>query len=283
MTRKPRKLFSPKHSAKIACWNIRTLYQSGKCVQVAKEMDRYNIEILGLSEVRLNTSGITTISTGHTIVYSGNLNINDPHEKGVGFLLNKTSKKALLEWNPVSQRIITARFDTKFQKTTIIQVYAPTNEAEESEKDDFYNALQATVDKTPKRDILIIMGDLNAKVGSDGVGRETEIGPHGIGNMNENGELFADFCAVNKLMIGGTFFPHKTCHKITWASPAGNAENQIDHIAISHRWRSSLQDVRNKRGADAASDHHLLMATIKLKLLSKKKQNQRGKSLMLQN
>ncbi|XP_056017321.1 craniofacial development protein 2-like [Ostrea edulis] len=234
-------------------------------------MDRYNIEILGLSEGRWNTSGITTISTCHTIVYSGNLNINDPHEKGVGFLLNKTSKKALLEWNPVSQRIITARFDTKFQKTTIIQVYAPTNEADEYEKDDFYNALQATVDNTPKRDILIIMGDLNAKVGSDRVGRETEIEPHGIGNMNENGELFADFCAVNKLMIGGTFFPHKTCHKITWVSPAGNAENQIDHIAISHRWRTSLQDVRNKRGANAASDHHLLMDTIKLKLLSKKK------------
>jgi endonuclease/exonuclease/phosphatase family metal-dependent hydrolase len=58
-------------------------------------------------------------------------------------------------------------------------------------------------------------------------------------------------------------------------SPAGNAENQIDHIAIFQRWRSSLQDVRNKRGADAASDHHLLTATIKLKLLSNKKAEQK--------
>ena len=115
------------------------------------------------------------------------------------------------------------------------------------------------------------MGDLNAKVGSERIGREREIGPHGIGNINENGELFSDFCAVNRLVIGGTLFPHKNCHKITWVSPTGNAENQIDHIAISQRWRSSLQDVRNKRGDDAASDHHLLTATIKLKLLSHKK------------
>ena len=113
------------------------------------------------------------------------------------------------------------------------------------------------------------MGDLNAKVGSERIGREREIGSHSIWNINENGVLFADFCTVNRLVIGGTLFPHKNCHKITWVSPAGNAENQIDHIAISQRWRFSLQDVRNKRGDDAASD--LLTATIKLKLLSQKK------------
>jgi exonuclease III len=105
-------------------------------------MDRYNIEILGLSEIRWNTSGMTKISTGHTLIYSGNHNKDDHHEKGVGFLLNNTSKKSLLEWNPISPRIVTARFDTKFQKTTVIQVYASTNEAQEIEKEDFYNALQ---------------------------------------------------------------------------------------------------------------------------------------------
>jgi exonuclease III len=167
------------------------MYQSGKSAQIAKEMDRYNIEILGLSEVRWNTSGMTTISTGHTIIYSGYPNKVDPHEKGDGFLLNKTSKKSLLEWNPNSPRIVTARFDTKFQKTTCIQVYAPKNEVQEIEKD-FYNALQYAVDKIPKRDIFIIMGDLNAKVGSERIGRERKIRLHDIGNKNENGELFAD-------------------------------------------------------------------------------------------
>ena len=84
--------------------------------------------------------------------------------------------------------------------------------------------------------------------------------------MNENGELQADLCATNSLVIGGTLFPHKNCHKVTWVSPAGNAQNQIDHIVISKRWRSSLQDVRVKRGADLASDHHLIQGNIQLKL-----------------
>ncbi|CAG2197112.1 Craniofacial development protein 2 [Mytilus edulis] len=173
--------------------------------------------------------------------------------------------------------VITARFDTKFQKTTIIQVYSPTNNADEEEKDDFYNSLQTTVNSVPKRDILMILGDLNAKVGKDRTGREREMGPNGIGEMNENGEIFADFCAVNSLVIGGTLFPHKNCHKVTWVSPNGVTENQIDHIAISQRWRSSLQDVRNKRGADIASDHHLIIAKIQLKLLSTKKAKSRRK------
>ena len=95
--------------------------------------------------------------------------------------------------------------------------------------------------------------------------------------MNENGELLADLCATctNSLVIGGTLslFPHKNCHKATWVSPAGNAQNQIDHIVISKRWRSSLQDVRVKRGADLASDHHLLQGNIQLELSAIKKIN----------
>ncbi|XP_071171115.1 craniofacial development protein 2-like [Mytilus edulis] len=103
------------------------------------------------------------------------------------------------------------------------------------------------------------------------------MGPNGIGEMNENSEIFVDFCAVNSLVIGGTLFPHKNCHKVTWVSPNGVTENQIDHIAISRRWRSSLQDVRNKRGADIASYHHLIIAKIRLKLLSTTKTKSRRK------
>ncbi|XP_056022503.1 craniofacial development protein 2-like [Ostrea edulis] len=224
MTREPTMLLSAKHSTRIGAWNVRTLYQSGKCQQLAREMYRYNIEILGISEVRWNTSGMTTLPSGHTIIYSGNPSKDDPHDKGVGFMLTKKATRALLEWNPVSSRIISARFETKFQKTTIIQVYAPTNNAEENEKEDFYSSLQTVFNNVPKRGILMITGDLNAKVGSERVGRECEIGPHGIGTINENGELFTDFCAVNSLVIGGTLFPHKPCHKTTWMSPTGETE-----------------------------------------------------------
>ena len=120
--------------------------------------------------------------------------------------------------------------------------------------------------------MLILMGDLNAKIGSNNTDRERVMGRHGDGNMNENGELLADFCAINNLIVGGTLFPHKTCHKVTWVSPDHQTENQIDHIIIKQRFRSSLQDVKARRGAYIGSDHHLVVAKIKIRLSASKKQ-----------
>ena len=88
--------------------------------------------------------------------------------------------------------------------------------------------------------------------------------------MNANGDRLADLCEMNKLVIGGSVSPDRRIHKFTWVSPNHVTENQIDHICIVKRFRRSLQDVRVQRGVDAPSDHHLLMAKIKLKL--KKKQ-----------
>ncbi|XP_076439127.1 uncharacterized protein LOC143278001 [Babylonia areolata] len=114
--------------------------------------------------------------------------------------------------------------------------------------------------------VNILMGDFNAKIGQDNTGCEEVMGRHGLGEMNENGERFADFCAINNLVIGGSIFPHKRVHKATWVSPNHVTENQIDHICMAKKFRRSLQDVRVKRGADVASDHHLLVARLKLKL-----------------
>jgi len=83
--------------------------------------------------------------------------------------------------------------------------------------------------------------------------------------------MFCDFCASNGLVIRGTLFPHKKSHKLTWRSPDGITENQIDHVAINKTWVSSLQDTKVMRSADAGSDHHLVVAVIKMKLLALKK------------
>ena len=86
------------------------------------------------------------------------------------------------------------------------------------------------------------------------------MGTHGLGKMNENGERFADLCALNQLVIGGSIFPHKA----TWISPNHVTENQIDHICISRKFGRSWWYVRVMRGADVSSDHHLLMTTVRL-------------------
>ncbi|VDP29324.1 unnamed protein product, partial [Schistosoma mattheei] len=148
----------------------------------------------------------------------------------------------------------------------IIQCYAPTNDYNEDVKDQFYNRLQPIIEKCPTRDLTILMGDFNAKVGMDNTGYEDIMERHGLGERNENSERFANLCAFNKPVIGDTIFPHKRIHKTTRTSPDHTTQTQIDHICIKKTFRRTIEDVRNKRGADIASDHQLLIAKMKLKL-----------------
>ena len=87
-----------------------------------------------------------------------------------------------------------------------------------------------------------------------------------IGVMNDNGKRFLEFCAINDLVIGGTLFKHQDIHKFTWESPYYRERNQIDHIAINGRYRRSLLDTSAIRGVGVGSDHHLVIAKLRLKL-----------------
>ncbi|VDO90785.1 unnamed protein product [Schistosoma margrebowiei] len=135
----------------------------------------------------------------------------------------------------------------------IIQCYAPTNDYNEDAKDQFYNRLQSIVEKCQTKDLTILMGDFNAKVGTDNTGYEDIMGRHGLGERNENGERFANLCAFNKLVIGGTIFPHKCIHKTTWTSPNHTTQNQIDHICINKT--SSLAGRQDEMETQEALDN----------------------------
>ena len=155
-------LAKPKHQVRVAAWNVNTMYQTGKTAQVVKEMKRYSISILGISEMRWTESGIMTINSGETICYSGRK--DGLHQEGVGIIMDKKSRRSLMGWELVNERIVRARFYSKYAKTTVIQCYAPTELATEEEKDIFYGQLQDELEKTPRHDILLLMGDFNAKV-----------------------------------------------------------------------------------------------------------------------
>ena len=227
----------------VGFWKVRTMYQTGKAAQIAKEFRNYKLSILGISECRWSGSGKLRLVTGETVLYSGK---ESEHESGVAVMLDEFSEKCLIEWKPVSDRILSARFESKFAKSTVIVCYAPTNNAEEVVKETFYEQLQVTVSEVNRHDVLIVGGDFNAKVGKDSRGKERCMGRNGLGEMNENGLLFSDFCMENELVIGGKIFPHKDIHKYTWESPDLRTRNQIDHIAINRKWIGSVQDVRMK-------------------------------------
>jgi exonuclease III len=106
--------------------------------------------------------------------------------------MSKEAQKNLMEWSPISERIIIAHFKTKIHNLMIIQCYAPTELTEKDKKEEFYQQLRGTITTVKKRDVIIVMGDMNAKVGSNNEGLEHVTGRHGIGNMNENGGMFSE-------------------------------------------------------------------------------------------
>ena len=106
----PTPLLTPKETTLFGTWNVRAVYEAGKCAQIAAEMTSYNLSILGLCETRWLESGRIQLSTGQTILYSGHDSVNAPLTEGVGFMLTLQAAKSLIGWNPVSSRIITARF-----------------------------------------------------------------------------------------------------------------------------------------------------------------------------
>ena len=133
----------------------------------------------------------------------------------MAIILSKDAARAMINWKPVDERIIKARFDSRFVKLTLLRVYVPTNDAEEEVKDEFFEKLQTMVEETPRHDMLVITGDMNAKVGSDVEGCERVKGRHGVESRNENGERLCDFCDMNDLVITSTLIPHKGIHCVS--------------------------------------------------------------------
>ena len=269
-------VLNAKTKKRIGFWNVRTMFDTGKLAQVTSEMRRYNLDILGISETRWTCSGRFRSISGESVLYSGRS--DNMHHEGVAFILKKGISDSIIDWKPVSSRIIKIRLKGQQVNTTIIQCYSPTNDSDDEKKEEFYEQLQAELENVPNHDVKILIGDFNAKVGNNNTTFERTMGKEGCGHMNENGERLVDFCESNGLVIGGTLFKHKDIHKLTWFSPNNRDKNQIDHILIDGTWRRSLYDVKVKRGADVGSDHQLVVATLKLKLRKIKKKEARRKT-----
>ena len=157
--------------------------------------------------------------------------------------------------------MISVRFQGKSFNITVIQVYAPTSNTEEAEVERFYEDLQDLLELTPKTDVLFIIGDWNAKVGSQETPGVT--GKFGLGIPNEAEKRLTEFCQENTLVIANTLFQqHK---RRLWTSPNGQYQNQIDYILCNQRWRSSIQSVKTRLGADCGSAHELLIAKFRPK------------------
>ena len=179
-------------------------------------------------------------------------------------MVNKRVRNAVLACNLKNDRMISVRFQGKPFNITVIQAYAPTSNTEEAEVEWFYEDLQDLLELTPQKDVLFIIRDWNAKVGS----QETPgvSGKFGLGIWNEAGQRLIEFCQENALVIANILFQQHERRLYTWTSSGGQYQNQIDYILCSWRWRSSIQSAKTKLGVDCGSYHELLIAKFRLKL-----------------
>ena len=125
-------------------------------------MTRVNIDILGISELKWTGMGEFN-SNDHYIYYCGQESLR---RNGVAIMVNKRVRNAVLARNLKNDRMISVRLQGKPFNITVIQLYAPTSNTEEADVEQFYEDLQDLLELTPKKDFLFIIGDWNAKVGS---------------------------------------------------------------------------------------------------------------------
>ena len=133
----------------------------------------------------------------------------------------------------------------------------PTNNAEEADVELFYEDLQDLLELTPKKDVLFIVVDWNAKARSQEIPGVT--GKFGLRVQNEAGQRLIEFCQENALVITNTLLQQHKRRLYTWTSPDGQQQNQIDYILYNERWRSSIQSAKTRPGADCGSDHESLL------------------------
>ena len=172
-----------------------------------------NVDILGIGKLKWTGMGEFN-SDDHYIYYCGQESLR---RSGVAIMVNKRVRDAVVGCNLKNDRMISLCFQGKPFNIIVIQVYAPTSNAEEPEAEQFYEDLQDLLELTPKRDVLFIIGNWNAKVGS----QETTVvtGKFGLGVQNEAGQRLMEFCQENALVITNTLFEQHKRRLYTWTSP----------------------------------------------------------------
>ena len=164
---------------------------------VKQEMARVNVDILGIS--KLKWTGMAEFNSDeHYIYYCGQEFLR---RNGVAIMVNKRVRNVVLGCNLKNDRMISVHFQGKPFTITVIQVYAPTSNAEEPEVEWFYEDL---LELTPKKDVLFIIGDWKAKVGSQETPGVT--GKFGLRVWNGAGQRLIKFCQENTLVIANTLF-----------------------------------------------------------------------------
>ena len=265
----------------MGAWNVHTLLDRDvadrpqrRTALIGKELARYGIDIAALSETRLAGEGeLCERGSGYTFFWSGRTS-EERREAGVGFAVKSTlvGKLAGLP-KGVNDRLMTMKLPLSAGRKhiTIISAYAPTMTNPDEVKAKFYEDLHTVIADVPKADKLILLGDFNARVGTDNVAWEGVLGHHGVGHCNSNGLLLLQTCAEHELLITNTIFRLPTRNRTSWMHPRSKHWHLIDYVIVRKRDRHDVRVTKSMCGAECWTDHRLIITKLNIRILPKRR------------
>ncbi|CAH8549785.1 unnamed protein product [Schistosoma margrebowiei] len=273
----------PRAPFKLAVFNVRTLMQVGQQIGLAMSLESLNIDVCCLFETRIQNSGEvlqirSTSVTSKSLFYvrlSGDPVASSSGLAGVGVALGARAEAALIDWIPINSRLCAVRLESSIKARRnrrekrclfVISAYAPTDCSPDAIEDKFYHQLSVLLQKVRSTDIVVLAGDLNTQVGHLGTEESRLGGRWGlVGRRSDNGDRLLQLCTDHNLFLASTNFRHSPRRCATWRPPsASQAWTQIDHIAISYRWRGCVNDCRSFWSTYLDSDHALVCVNLAL-------------------
>ena len=276
-------------------WNVRSMVdtegplevasqradgQSGedrKVDQILCELERYDVVVGALQETKwfgsevYEVNGSVVLTAGRTTPAQG-----EPVQRGEGVALVlrglalEAWKRGGKQWKAWGSRCVSTCLllpGGRGRKLHVASCYAPTRAASREDKEAFFQVLDGFISSLPSRESYVILGDFNARVGS----RESEDeqwsavrGPHGYGVINDAGRELLSFLSSHQATVCNTWFMKKAVHKQTWQHPKSKQWSCIDFVVMKQRDRKLCVDVAARRGAVCNTDHHLVLAKLKV-------------------
>ena len=267
---------SPRHPKAqlltVASWNVRTLLETKRTTArptaiVSRELARYNIDIAAISETRvLGDSVIQEVAGGYTFFLKGKPE-GDKRYHGVGFAIRSKLVQHLQGKFPtgVNERLMTMSLPLENSTLDIISAYAPTLAQSDETKERFYTTLSDIIKDVPSSHKLLVMGDFNARVGTDHSNWEHVIGKHGIGRENSNGTMLLSLCSQHDLIVTNTIFQQASRHKTTWMHPGTKEWHMIDFVITRQNDVKDVHHTRAMGGSCTWSDHRLVKCKLALR------------------
>ncbi|BHF82330.1 hypothetical protein SprV_0802546700 [Sparganum proliferum] len=260
----------------LAAWNVRSLLNNPRTNRpeqrtalVARELTRYKVDIAALSETGFSEQGrLEEVGAGYTFFWSGRPR-SERRDAGVAFAIrNDIMGRLPCLPQGINDRLMSLRLPLRRggKFATIVSAYAPPMTSPEASRDKFYEDLHALLTTVSKAEKLVVLGDFNARVGTDHTAWRGVLGPHGLRGSNDNSLLLLRTCAEHRLILTNTFFCLPEREKATWGHPRSRQFHLLDYVLVRRRDQRDVLVTKAIAGADGWTDHRLVISKMRIRL-----------------